>query len=96
MSDLPPWLRRMPSWSEAAPPPGAWCWACRWTCWWTERRDPKDWRCRTCHPPDHLKPEAIRREGEADNASGPAAPRAPHDEADPLFRQAEIDLDREQ
>ena len=56
---------------------------------------PKGWRCLTCHPPDHLPAEAIRREGEADGAPGPAAPRAPHGEADPLFRQAGIDLDGE-
>jgi hypothetical protein len=45
----------------------------------------------TCHPPDPLLPEAIRREGEADDA--PAAPRAPRQDADPLFRQAGLSLD---
>jgi hypothetical protein len=49
----------------------------------------------TCHPPDPLPPEAIRREGEADNAPVPAAPRAPRQDADPLFRQAGIGLDDE-
>jgi hypothetical protein len=52
-------------------------------------------RCLTCHPPDHLAADAIRREGEADDASGPAAPRVPHDDTDPLFRQAGIGLDDE-
>jgi hypothetical protein len=65
MSDRPSALGRMPSWAEATPPwPGSWCRACHGTRWWTERRDPKGWRCMTCHPPDYLPPEAIRREGE--------------------------------
>jgi hypothetical protein len=94
MSDLPPGLAQMPSWADATPPwPGAWCRACHGTRWWTERRDPKGWRCLTCHPPDHLPVEAIRREGEADDAPEPAAPRAPHHDADPLFRQAGLSLD---
>ena len=41
------------------PPPGAWCRACHGTRWWTERHEPKGWRCMTCHPPA----DAIRREG---------------------------------
>jgi hypothetical protein len=31
--------------------------------WWTERGDPKGWRCLTCHPPDHLPAEILRRKG---------------------------------
>ena len=93
MSDLPPELARMPSWAEATPPwPGSWCRACYGTRWWTERQASKGWRCMTCHPPDHLSPEAIRRENEPEDA-GPAAPRAPDRDADPLFRQAGMDLD---
>ena len=42
-----------------------------------------------------LPPEAIRREGEADDAPVPAAPRGPRQDADPLFPQAVIDLDDE-
>jgi hypothetical protein len=57
--------------------------------------EPRGWRCLTCHPPDHLPPEAIRREGEADDAPGPAASRAPDRDADPLFRQAGMSLDEE-
>ena len=77
MSDRQPALARMPSWADTTPPwPGSWCRACHGTRWWTERRDPKGWRCMTCHPPDHLPPEAIRRENEPKDA-GPAAPRAP-------------------
>jgi hypothetical protein len=91
MSDLPPELARMPSWAEAVPPPpGAWCRACRGTHWRTERRDPHGWRCMTCHPPDHLPADAIRRENEADDA-----PRAPDRDADPLFRQVGLSLDDE-
>jgi hypothetical protein len=41
---------------------------------WIERRDPKGWRCMTCHPPDHPPAEMIRREGEVDDAPVPAAP----------------------
>jgi len=29
--------------------------------WWTERAEPKGWRCARCHPGDHL-PEAGRFE----------------------------------
>jgi len=93
MTDRPPELARMPSWADASPPwPGVWCRACHGTRWWTERRNPKGWRCLTCHPPDHLPAEAIRRENAADDAM-PAVPGAPHHAADPLFRQAAIDLD---
>jgi hypothetical protein len=67
MNDLPPHLAHQPSWSEPIPPPpGAWCRACRGTRWWTERHKPHGWRCLTCHPPDHLPAEAVRREGEAE------------------------------
>jgi hypothetical protein len=89
MSDRPPGLARMPSTADVTPPPpGAWCRACGGTRWWTERPAPKGWRCLTCHPPDHLPPAAIRREGE-----GPEAPRASDPDADSLFRQAGLDLD---
>jgi hypothetical protein len=57
------------------------------------RRNSKGWRCMTCHPPDHLPPEAVRRESEAEDAPVPAAPRAPAREADPLFRQAGMEVD---
>jgi hypothetical protein len=61
MSDDPHGLGRMPSDASLTPPPfGAWCRACRGTRWWTERREPKGWRCWTCHPPVHLPAEAIR------------------------------------
>jgi hypothetical protein len=64
MSDRPPALAHPPSWAEPIlPPPGAWCRACHGTRWWTERRDPRGWRCMTCHPPAHLPPDAIRHEG---------------------------------
>ena len=69
-------LQRQPSWSnnEQRPVPGAWCNACRGERWWTERLEPNGWRCMLCHPPDHLPAEAIRREGEAEDALVPAAP----------------------
>lgn len=67
------------------------CSACHGQHWWTERQQPIGWRCMTCHPPDQ-----IRREGEGDDASEPAAPRAPDDrDTDPLFRQAGLSLDEE-
>jgi hypothetical protein len=74
--------------SALRPPPGAWRRACRGTRWWTERRQPHGWRCMRCLPPDHLPSEAIRRESEADDA-----PRGLDRGADPLFRQAGLDLD---
>ena len=65
MSDRPPGLAWMPSTADVTPPlPGAWCRACYGTRWWTERHQPKGWRCLRCHPPDHLPTEAVRREGE--------------------------------
>jgi hypothetical protein len=77
----------------ARPSPGAWCRACRGTRWWTERQASRGWRCMRCLPPDHLPPEAIRRESEPDDAPVPAAPHAPRNDTDPLFRQAGIGLD---
>ena len=60
-----PSLQRYPSTADTAPPtPGAWCSSCFGTRWWTERHQPKGWRCVRCHPPAHLSAEAIRREGE--------------------------------
>jgi hypothetical protein len=67
----------MPSTVDVTPPLlGAWCRTCEGTRWWTERHEPRGWRCMTCHPPDHLPAEAIRRD----------APREPRQDADPLFR----------
>jgi hypothetical protein len=84
MSDRSPSLQRQPSTADVTPPPpGAWCRACFGQRWWTERRDPKGWRCLTCHPPVHLSADAIRREGEEPGRS----------HADQLFRQAGLDLD---
>jgi hypothetical protein len=81
MSDRPPALA--PSWaSPTPPPPGAWCRACHGTRWWTERHQPRGWRCMTCHPPVRLAAEAIWREGQGETAP-----------VDPLFRQAGIGLD---
>lgn len=58
--------RCAPAWSEVAaePPPGAWCAGCgrrhkRGGRWWRERDRPNGWACWTCHPPDHLAPEAV-------------------------------------
>ena len=81
--------------SALRPPPGAWRRACHGTRWWTERQQPRGWRCMMCHPPDHLPPEAIRRENEVEVAPSPAAPRAPDRDADPLFRQAGMSLDED-
>ena len=36
---------------------------CHGASWWTERHEPKGWRCARCHPPDHLPAEAVKREG---------------------------------
>jgi hypothetical protein len=62
-------LMRPASWTERPdchPAPGAWCGCCGRSPpayggrWWQEREAPKGWRCFTCHPPDHLKPENVR------------------------------------
>jgi hypothetical protein len=63
MSDRPPALAHPPG-DTTPPPPGAWCRACQGTRWWTERREPRGWRCWTCHPPVHLPAEAVRLVGE--------------------------------
>ena len=87
MRDRLPGLARMPSWADATPPwPGLWCRACQGTRWWTERRDPKCWRCLTCHPPDHLPAEAIRRESEAEDAPGAASQVLGRDAGPPVGR----------
>jgi hypothetical protein len=51
---------RPPSWAEVedAPRPGDRC-RCGGRRWWTEATEPRGWRCRTCHPPDHLGPRAV-------------------------------------
>jgi hypothetical protein len=53
--------------------------------WWNarERHEPKGWCCLTCHPPVHLRPDQIRREGEArqpihDPPAGPDPGRCAH------------------
>jgi hypothetical protein len=62
MSDAgPPHLQRQPAWAqvEQRPPEGTWCRACFGLRWWTERHEPKGWRCMRCHPPDHLAPDQV-------------------------------------
>ena len=50
-----------PSWADAAalPSRGCLCTCCKGQRWWRERAAPKGWRCSTCHPPDHLPPDAV-------------------------------------
>jgi hypothetical protein len=63
----PPWTpphpARTPSWSNMADIPTAAdvCSCCRGSSWWTERHNPRGWRCSVCHPPLHLTPDAVRR-----------------------------------
>jgi len=53
-------LQRHLSTVEKYPPTtGAWCSACWGTKWWTERYEPKGWRCVTCHPPRHLRADQV-------------------------------------
>jgi hypothetical protein len=53
---------RQPSWSDIAdePRPDDVCSSCRGSRWWTERHNPRGWRCATCHPPLHLPANAVR------------------------------------
>ena len=43
----------------SGPPEGTWRRACYGLRWWTERHEPKGWRCMRCHPPDHLAPDQM-------------------------------------
>jgi hypothetical protein len=52
---------RPPSWADLAtlPSRGCFCTCCKGQRWWRECEAPKGWRCSTCHPPDHLPPDAV-------------------------------------
>jgi hypothetical protein len=59
-------LQRPPSWANpsAVPMQGAWCSCCSrheqaGGRWWREAVNPSGWCCWTCHPPDHLSPDAV-------------------------------------
>ena len=54
-------LQRPPAWpgTDRDPTPGCWCSCCGGSHWWREARAPSGWRCRTCHPPDHLESEQL-------------------------------------
>jgi hypothetical protein len=54
--------RLQPSWSDPsiAPVPGSICGRCGGATWWTERTDPKGWRCSRCHPPTGLDAGDVR------------------------------------
>jgi hypothetical protein len=60
----PPRAPRQPSWSDMTDIPTAadTCSCCLSRRWWTEATAPKGWRCARCHPPSHLRPEAVRHE----------------------------------
>jgi hypothetical protein len=56
-------MQRPPAWSDAGawPTPGCRCARCGSGRWWCEVGEaPRGWRCRTCHPPDHLPADAVR------------------------------------
>lgn len=46
-------MQRPVSWADPAalPSAGCWCSCCQGRSWWSERTEPKGWRCSTCHPP---------------------------------------------
>jgi hypothetical protein len=52
---------RPPSWADptALPSRGCFCTCCKGQRWWRECAAPKGWRCSTCHPADHLPPNAV-------------------------------------
>ena len=54
--------QRPPSWADpsALPSPGCFCSCCKGQRWWCELEAPKGWRCRTCHPPQHLLPDSVK------------------------------------
>jgi len=54
--------KRPVSWSEPADAPliGDTCSCCRGARWWCETQEPSGWRCWSCHPPDHLRADAVR------------------------------------
>jgi hypothetical protein len=62
VSTIGPSLLLTPAWADptSLPPHGTPCRCCRGAVWWTEVIAPKGWRCRICHPPDHLSPCAVR------------------------------------
>jgi hypothetical protein len=51
-------MQRPPSWADpsAALSRGCFCSCCQSRRWWS---DDRGWRCWTCHPPDHLSPDAV-------------------------------------
>jgi len=55
-------MQRPPSWADptARPSRGCYCSCCHGRRWWG---DPRGWRCWTCHPPDHLPPDAVMEVG---------------------------------
>ena len=49
-----------PTWDGISMPrPAQTCFCCGSRRYWTEAQRNRGWRCRTCHPPDHLAPEAV-------------------------------------
>jgi hypothetical protein len=44
--------------------------SCRGSRWWTERHEPRGWRCGTCHPPGPLPAETVSWEGNGLSATG--------------------------
>ena len=54
--------QRPPFWTDstAIPSPGCWCSCCHGSRWWTEIARPTGWCCGVCHPPRHLRADAVR------------------------------------
>ncbi len=46
-------MRRPAAWAgaKALPSPGCFCGTCSGQRWWSERTDPRGWRCAWCYPP---------------------------------------------
>ena len=72
-------LMRPTSWADpdARPSPGCYCSCCKSKHWWTERTEPKGWRCSSCHPPTGLEPDQVEKVRTTNGRDGPRQEQMP-------------------